>query len=35
MNELELVKILYALRIVYGKKEAIKLFEKIVKLMIS
>lgn len=35
MTKLELIKILYALRIAYGRKEARKLFEKIVRFIVS
>lgn len=35
MTESELAQILYALQKVYGKKNAIKLFEKFVKIIAS
>lgn len=35
MTNIELSKILYALQKAYGKKEAIKLFEKIIKTIAS
>ena len=35
MNKTELVKILYALKTIFGEKKGKELFEKIIKLIIS
>ena len=35
MSKTELAKILYALQIAYGKEKAIKIFEKMIKLIVS
>lgn len=35
MNKIELAKILYALQQLYGKEEAVKLFERLVETIIS
>ena len=35
MNQFELLQILYALKNVFGKKEGLRLFEKLIKLIYS